>query len=345
MWKLVSWILYVLLYAGTLLLCTNCAWPPADYQKNANPGFFTSFYSDQPLHTSLIFNLDSVIFYKKSEKEISGSLILRAPQQLTIHVEISTRGITRKDICDFPPMRVQLKKVAASENHWSDYRNYKLITHCSDTLVGRELLLREYLVYKLYERLTPISFRVQLLQMQYVLPTDTLDRYAVLIENEEEMNDRLGLKAIDPKHTQIKSIHMEGYKRFVLFQYMIGNTDWNLSSGHNTKLVLEANSNTPIVIPYDFDFCGLVNAPYARPFETIPIRNVRERYFMYRGKKEDDFSSTLQEFRDLKNDWYAIVDACPYVSQGVKQDVRSYLEEFFAIIEQADWKDKVFPPG
>jgi hypothetical protein len=34
-------------------------------------------------------------------------------------------------------------------------------------------------------------------------------------------------------------------------------------------------------VPYDFDFSGLVDAPYADPPEGIPVNNVRERN--YRG--------------------------------------------------------------
>ena len=332
----------VILPAATSSLFTTCSKTAEEDQINTNPGFFTSMYSDQPLKVSLVFDLDSLLYYKASEREVDGTLILKLSPPIVVPVEISTRGITRKNLCDFPPLRIQVKKAAIEENHWGDYRNYKLVTHCSDTLRDQELLFREYIVYKLYERLSRISMRTQLLQMEYVLPNDTLDRFAILIENEAEMDNRLGLKALDLENSGIKSIHVDHYKRFVLFQYMVGNTDWNLGTGHNTKYVLEANSNTPIVIPYDFDYCGLVNASYARPYATIPISNVRERYLMYRGKKEDDFISTVQEFLDLKDDWLAIVDEFPYMSIGSKQDVHRFLEEFFMIIERPDWKEKVF---
>ena len=36
-----------------------------------------------------------------------------------------------------------------------------------------------------------------------------------------------------------------------------------------------------IVVPYDFDFSGLVEAPYAEPPEGIPVSSVRQR--TYRG--------------------------------------------------------------
>jgi hypothetical protein len=64
---------------------------------------------------------------------------------------------------------------------------------------------------------------------------------------------------------------------------------------------------------------------------------------MYRGKKEDDFSVTVQEFLALKDAWLGMVDEFPYLSPASKQDMRGYLEAFFGIIERTDWKERVFP--
>lgn len=339
------WIGGLLISCGLAFI--GCSGTPEieEEQVNTNPGFFTTIYSSQPIEATLVFDLDSVLYYKdaNSEEEIDGEFILNLPKPLAIPVEVRSRGITRKDLCEFPPLRVQIKKAAIAEHNWGDYRSYKLVTHCSDSLRDQELLFREYLVYKLYEKLTNISLRTQLLQVHYKMMGDSIDRFAFLIENESEMNDRLGLKELDVEESGIKSIHFDHYKRFVLFQYMVGNTDWNLGTGHNTKYVLSEGSSTPIVIPYDFDYCGLVNASYARPYETLPIDDVRERYFMYRGKKDDDFSATVQEFLDLKDEWFAIVDGFPYMSDESKQDVHRFLQEFFTIIESPDWKDQLFP--
>ena len=308
------------------------------------PGFFTSIYQDAPLKTSLTFHLDSLILHKDegTEEEVDGLFRVGAPVNLEVPVELRSRGVTRKNLCAFPPIRLQVKRQALADNGWGGFRNYKLVTHCSDTSAQDDLLLREFLVYKMYERLTDICFRAQLLEMEYLANGDTLSHYAFLIENEEEMNDRLGLQDLDVEESGLSSIHLEHYKRFVLFQYMIGNTDWNLGTGHNTKYVLSGESNTPVVIPYDFDYCGLVNAPYARPFETIPIKNVRERYFMYRGKKADDFSGLIEEFKGHKEAWFSMIDDFPYLTESSKLDMVNYLTQFYDIIESPDWKDVAF---
>jgi hypothetical protein len=157
------------------------------------------------------------------------------------------------------------------------------------------------------------------------------------------MNDRLGLTELDVESSGLSRIHFDHYKRFALFQYMVMNTDWNLGSSHNTKFVLEEGSESPIVIPYDFDYCGLVNAPYARPYETLPIKNVRDRYFMYRGKKDDDFSSIVEEFVGKREALTSIVRDFPHLSEQSKADMLQCIDSFFETISQPDWKDQVFP--
>lgn len=321
----------------------SCSSPDDNSINSNSPGFFTTIYSDQVLDASLSFDLDSLIYFKDGNNEVPGTFVLGTNAQLSIPVELRARGVFRKNNCAIPPIRVQIKKAAATTNEWGPYRNYKLVTHCFDSLAADELLLKEYLIYKMYEALTDISLRAQLFRMQYNVNGQKLNHFAFMIENEREMSNRLGLHEMDIEKTKLKSIHFEHYKRFVLFQYMIGNTDWNLNAGHNTKYVLEDGSETPIIIPYDFDISGLVNAPYAIPYSTIPIQNVTERYFMYRGNKGDDFNKIIDVYRAKKEDLFSLISTSPHLSDFSKGEMLNYIGEFYDIIEQPNWKDHVFP--
>jgi hypothetical protein len=69
---------------------------------------------------------------------------------------------------------------------------------------------------------------------------------------------------------------------------MISNYDWSMRAGpqgteccHNGRLLSGAASGLLTPVPYDFDFSGLVDAPYAGPPEGIPIDNLKQRN--YRG--------------------------------------------------------------
>ena len=343
------YVRFILVIAGIGVLALglmDCAGSKLDDQSTNGPGFFDTFVSDDIVKASIAFDMDSVMYYKDldPEAEVVGNLSLELEDHiLTVPVEVRTRGNTRKRMCDFPPLRIQLKKAAVREHGWGDFRNYKLVTHCSDTLGHGELVFRELLVYKLYERLTDMSLRSQLLEMQYIFPEDTITRYAVFLENDQEMCARLELREMDIKREKLTTVHFDHYKRFVLFQYMVGNTDWNMGSGHNTKYVIPHGAESPILIPYDFDYCGLVNAPYARPYETLPIDSVRERLLMYRGSADDDFTAIREEFITLKVDWLNIVESFPLLTDAGRKDVGGFLLDFFAVLESDDWKDHIFP--
>ena len=85
---------------------------------------------------------------------------------------------------------------------------------------------------------------------------------------------------------QRRRIEPRAAARFAMFNYMIGNLDWSVRAGpqgdsccHNGRLVGGGPLLTPV--PYDFDFSGLVDAPYATPPEGFKINSVRQR--LYRG--------------------------------------------------------------
>lgn len=77
--------------------------------------------------------------------------------------------------------------------------------------------------------------------------------------------------------------------RAVLFFHLIANHDWSMLDGpegeccHNGKLLgAEKTAAAGLVYaPYDFDYSGFVDAPYAAPPDGYDITSVRTRY--YRG--------------------------------------------------------------
>ena len=71
---------------------------------------------------------------------------------------LSLRGKFRRMRCQFPPLRVQFKKDTLRALGLADHNDLKLVTHCMDDPdSSRENILREYLCYRLYNILTPIS--------------------------------------------------------------------------------------------------------------------------------------------------------------------------------------------
>src|SRR5690606_36094724 len=148
--------------------------------------------------------------------------------------------------------------------------------------------------FKLYNELTDNSFKAQLVKVKYCdseKKQEPIERFGFLIEHPRELADRMDGRILGEAYGVPKNIHLPAYKVFTLFQYMIGNTDWGLSNRHNVELVecQVDGVRLPVPVPYDFDFCGLVDAPYAIPHHSHRIQDVKERFFQWRGG-EADFS-------------------------------------------------------
>ena len=91
-----------------------------------------------------------------------------------------------------------------------------------------------------------------------------------------------------------------------LFEYMIGNTDWSSYEFHNIKMILQEGP-AYLLIPHAFDFAGAVNARYAIPDGTLPIRNVRS--LLYRGfcRPDSDYPSVFALFNERRDAVYEMV--------------------------------------
>ncbi len=253
------------------------------------------------------------------------------------HAETKPRGVFRKAQCSFPPLKIRFPDEVLESGGFMDYPTLKLVTHCEEEIGFDQLILKEYLTFKLYNELTDNSFKPQLVKVKY---RDTgnayedIERFGFLIEHPRELAHRMNGRILGESFGVPKSIHLPSYKIFTVFQYMIGNTDWGLSNRHNVKIVQAKTGDLklPIPVPYDFDFCGLVNAPYAVPHYGHPIENVKQRYFQWRGG-ETDFTEVFNLFESKKNDLIGIVADCPHLTDSVKIDAVEYLQSFFELLE------------
>jgi hypothetical protein len=118
-----------------------------------------------------------------------------------------------------------------------------------------------------------------------------------------------------------------------LFQYMIGNTDWSIPALHNVVLMQANPGDAPVSVPYDFDWCGLVNADYAVPAENLPIKEVTERVFRGICRTEEEIHTVLEEFRGIREDVYALIDSVPGLREKEKEKTMKFIRDFYEIVE------------
>jgi hypothetical protein len=259
-------------------------------------------------------------------------------------IDLSARGISRRERgkCSFPPLRIKLKGKAGAASLFHRQRGIKLVTHCNAAEPYEQYLLREYAAYRLYNVLTPESFRVRLVRVTYVDDGKPLaPKWGFFIEDADDAARRLGLRELTIEKIERRALDPRALARFALFQYMIGNTDWDVTTGpagsdccHNVKL-LSADQQSPtgiIPLPYDFDNSGLVAAPYAVPNEALPIYDVRTR--LYRGYCATNLLARTQAetFVQARPALEAVLGTIPGLSAMSRRAMLTYLDPFFSTI-------------
>jgi len=262
-------------------------------------------------------------------------------------VQVRTRGHFRrlKENCNYPPLLIQFPK--DGPNHSSIFREQKklkLVMPCT----GDEYVIREWLVYKLYNLITPESFKARLVKV--TLNDDKNKKvinpfYGLLLEEEKQMAKRNNLVAIEKKLSP-QQIREDAFLTMAVFQYFIGNTDWSIQYLQNIKLLAKDSSAVPVPIPYDFDLAGIVNAPYARPAEELLMNSVRER--RYRGYCMQDlkpFQAVFEKFKLHKDDIYKLYTGCTLLDARYIKSTIQFLDEFYKTInnEKAWRKDFTYP--
>lgn len=303
----------------------------------------TLFDTDDLFHISLRFDISRYKKYKSDVDYLSAILTYNTGNSDSISKKIKVRArgnIRRTSICDFPPLLLNFKMKDNDGTEFSGINKLKIVPYCR--LGYEDYVLREYLVYKLYNVLTDYSFRVRLFKINYIntaKPGRSFDQFAFAIEPVGLLEKRTNSFVVkSPTFTQ-RYIRQEVMDRFAVFSYMIGNTDWSVPNQHNVLVMFQFVTDDPrvgVAVPFDFDMSGFVNASYAVPLETLPIKSVRERLYIGYCRDEDNFRKVLQEFREKKDELYRVIEEFPYLKADSKKDLKKYMDSFFRDINRGD---------
>jgi len=239
----------------------------------------------------------------------------------------------RRTICSFPPIRLNFNKSESLTDEFSNLDKIKMVTHCQP---GNQFnTLKEYLTYKLYNVLTAYSYRVRLARINYIntaRKNKSITEFAFFIEPTEVLCERINSVEVKTMNLTQKNIKPEMMDRMAIFNYMIGNTDWSVPIHHNVVILAQGNSERSdlgIIVPYDFDYAGLINADYAVPYEGLGLKSVLERRYLGICRSEDIFINALKEFSDRKKEFIKVINDFPYLNAKSKNEMIMYLESFF----------------
>jgi hypothetical protein len=253
--------------------------------------------------------------------------------EVIINIRAKTRGNFRrkKENCTYPPIMLNFTRKEAKPSLFDQQDKLKLVTPCS----GDNYVVREYLVYKLYNLVTPKSFKARLVRVTFF---DTERKketsfLSMLLEEDQQMAKRIGSKLMEIKNLAGENTETETFLKMAVFQYMIGNTDWSVPYLHNIRILMFDPSTVPSVVPYDFDHSGIVNAPYALPPEQLELKSTQERRF--RGYCITDWKTmdeVLATYNRLKNDIYKVYTTTPLLDAKYVKSTTRFLDEFYETI-------------
>ena len=117
-----------------------------------------------------------------------------------------------------------------------------------------------------------------------------------------------------------------------MFEYMIGNTDWEIAMLRNVRLVKAPESGKTLLVPYDFDFSGLVSAPYSSPSSETGLKTVRDRFLMSNGIKPEPLKRALNSLKAAKPAFFTLCRS-KYLDDDASADMQNFLRTFFEKVE------------
>jgi hypothetical protein len=251
-------------------------------------------------------------------------------------IRLFARGKSRRENCLIPPIMLNFRNSTSPKLR--SLGKVKLVVGCGSSEIDEQLVLKEYMIYKIYNLLEEKSFRARLVRVTY---TDSkgkmkpITQYSYMLEDVDDMAERNGCVTEGKKMSfQIEETDPVLMNKVDIFEYMIANIDWSVPANHNIKVIFPKDDVTAkgLTVPYDFDNAGLVNAYYATPNELLGATSVTER--IYRGfpRKIELIQGNLAIFEKQKENILSLVRNFDLLKAKTKSEMTDYINSFYRII-------------
>lgn len=331
-----------LLMLSILLLLPLCLWSQVEQQHvrqvDTIDAFVDLFEESDPMHITLTLDLKKYQREKYKGEYMPVHFLYQFNDTMTLEktMRLKARGEFRRSHCNLAPFWLNIREPGSNSEQFPDIKRIKIVTHCKGSKAYSEYVLKEYLCYKMYNIISPVSFRVRLLRMTYVdtgRKNKVSEGWAFMIEPLEMLAERHDAREVKNDNLSTRMMRPMEMDVLALFQYMIGNVDYSIRNRHNVKILglpgYGTGGYTPV--PYDFDYCGLVNTYYAIPTEDLGIESVRERYYLGPCRNDEVLKSAVDYLNQHREDFIRLVNEFDLLNEKQKANMISYLEEYFAL--------------
>lgn len=306
------------------------------------------FDSSDTLDVTIEAPMRQLIRNRLRKPEFEG--VLRYQDDLgkehVLPVKLSSRGNSRLETCDFPPLRLTIKTGQAEGTIFAGQHKLKVVTPCERTSYARDWLHLELGIYRAYNVITDYSFRVRRLQVTY--QDNESKRWkrvqpAFVIESIGAAASRLQRKSIRPPEVDIAQYSVAESANNSLYQYLIGNTDYAIKRGpsgegccHNGRVLATPGTvDDWVVLPYDFDQAGIIDTRYALPSKQFSISSVKTR--LYRGfcSHNEALRDSIALFNQRRDDITAALIS-PELKKRKFESAHEYVDKFYEVINDPD---------
>jgi len=248
-------------------------------------------------------------------------------------VKVMARGNFRRDPanCQFPPLFVNFKKDEVKNTIFNNLDKLKLVTPCQT----EGDVFEEYLIYKMYNQVTDLSLKVRLVKILYF---DTgrnkkvFEKYSFFIEEKEIFAERINAFEKDNFLTPFE-LNWENFKKMSVFQYIIGNKEWYITTRHNV-IIMQPNDTTmpPFAVPYDFDFSAFIDADYTKP-KGVPEEMLENRR-VFKGLcyTAAEFKDIFEFYQELRPSFESIISNMELIPKYKRNLILDYIEDFYSVI-------------
>jgi hypothetical protein len=309
--------------------------------KKKKESIFDFVSKDEIFEMTLEANFDSLLFHKKKlVKYLPGKVTFgnEELEEIDLKVEVKPRGKYRRKICEFPPLRLKFKKKSLKRMGLSKKHNsLKLVSHClDDKKEAKRNILKEYLIYKIYNLHSDYSLRAQLVKISYVQSgtgKKLFERMGILLEDDDELAKRTNSKVVEKRHCSVDSIDIYNGTVHAMFQCMIGNADWSTIYMRNVKVLRPEPNSLLCTFPYDFDFSGFVSTSYAIPNPDYKLRNIKQRIFLGKMYSEEEMKKVAKHFLNQKEATILMCKDFKILNRRCRKDAIKYLKSFYEILE------------
>ena len=314
------------------------------------------FESDELMYLGMSVNFDTLCRPSESPDcdYTPTELIYRdsAGQEASVPVSIRRRDGWRalQTNCQIPTLFVRFADQDTVGTPFEGQQLLALNSHCGKGISPENkpsarlpdeferYVTNEYLGYRLYNLVTQVSLRPQLARVRYTNPDDPrLDftHDAFFVEHFDSLAERLNAKLLPENSFDSSRLDQDAADQLALFHYMIGNTDWSITDQDNVILLLFPDGRQVPVL-FDLDMSGLVNAHYAVPSPNLPIKSVKQRYYMGFCHPDTDWDALFTRFTSLQEPNFDLLAEVPGLGGGDRRIVSAYLDSFYKILNSPE---------